>query len=302
MRTRCILSAVLASIALSGCGGGHGYQPTLYPSMAGQWEFVATSTQTPGIQTNVETNVQQPQILVNGVYQPTNLLSAAGNQQITVLGVEQTGLNQPPNITFDGNCPGAGSDNLNGTIDTDYNVKLSYSQNGNAFSATGTLSSDHKSILGNYSAQSSSGCADSGIFTGTAVAKLGGMYVGALCSPGATSCQFPQGAQDNATATLSQSGSALTVNLVVTGADNASFSLTGPVTGNAFSVQGTFNVGGQAQTVAYEGYYELTYDCLTQLIDLPSLYLVNAAAIGAGNPFGQVALLTVPLSQTCPGP
>jgi hypothetical protein len=300
MRTLRILFAAALGIVMSGCGGGKGYQPTLYPSMAGQWEFVATSTQTPGIQTNIETNVQQPQNLVNGVYQPTNLVSAAGSQQISFLGVEATGLNQVPNITFNGNCPGPGTNSLNGSVASNYNVTLSYSQNGNAFNATGILSSDHKSILGTYTSQSGSACNDSGTFMGTAVSKLTGMYVGALCPPGSSSCQYPQDAADNATANLSQSGSTLTMNMVVTGVDNTSFSLSGPVTGNAFAVQGTFNVGGQAQTVSYNGYYELTYDCLNQLIDLPSIYLVSASQIGAGNPFGQVALLTVPLNQACP--
>ncbi len=295
-----LLLIVFVIIGMASCGGGKGYQPTLYPSMAGQWEFVTTSTQTPGIQTNIEANVQQPQNLVNGVYQPTNLLSAAGNQQIAFLGVVPTALNQVPNLTFDGNCPGTGADSLSGTVDANYNVSLTYSQNGNLFTATGSLSSDHKSILGTYASQSGSPCNDSGTFTGTSVAKLGGIYTGALCSPSVSSCQFPQGAADNATATLSQSGSTLTMNMVVTGVDNTSFSLTGPVTGNKFTVQGTFNVGGQAQTVVYDGYYLPTYDCITQAIDLPSLYLVDTTQISSGNLYGQVALLAVPLNQVCP--
>lgn len=300
MKTFRLLFITFVAVCMSSCGGGRGYQPTLYPSMAGQWEFVAISTQTPGIHTNVETNIQQPQTLVNGVYQPTNTLSAAGNQQITFLGVAVTAVNQVPNITFNGNCPGSGANSLGGTVDANYNVSLSFTQNGNAFNATGALSSDHKSILGTYTSQSGSACNDSGTFVGTSVSKLGGMFTGALCPPGVVSCQFPQDAADNATATLSQSGSTLTMNLVVTGVDNTSFSLTGPVTGNAFSVQGTFNVGGQAQTVAYDGYFELTYDCLTQALDLPSLYLVNTSQVSSGNPYGQVALLTVPLNQSCP--
>lgn len=295
-----LLFVAFVAVCMSSCGGGRGYQPTLYPAMAGQWEFVATSTQTPGIQTNVEANIQQPQNLINGVYQPANTLSAAGNQQIAFLGVAAAALNQVPNITFNGNCPGPGSNSLSGNVDADYNVSLTYSQNGNVFSATGVLSSDHKSILGTYTSQSGSPCSDSGTFVGTSVAKLGGMYAGALCPPGVAACQFPRDAADNATASLSQSGSTLTMNLVVTGVDNTSFSLSGPVTGNAFAVQGTFNLGGQAQTVAYDGYYELTYDCLTQALDLPSLYLVNTGQISSGNLYGQVALLTAPLNQSCP--
>jgi hypothetical protein len=300
MRAISMVFPALVLLLLTGCGGGSAYTPTVIPGMAGQWEFLATSTQAPGIQTGVEVNLQQGQALQNGVYQPTAQLSAAGSQQIAILSVDQTGFNQVPNIVFGGNCSGSGSDSLNGTVDATNNVTLSYSENGNSFSATGTLGSDHKSILGTYTSQSGSGCIDSGTFAGTAVAKLSGMYQGQLCPPGAGGCQYPQGAADNATAALSQSGSTVSINMVVTGVDNTSFSLSGPVTGNAFLVQGTFNVGGQAQTITYNGYFELTYDCLTQLIDLPSVYLVDPTYIGAGNPYGQVALLTAPLNQVCP--
>jgi hypothetical protein len=60
--------------------------------------------------------------------------------------------------------------------------------------------------------------------------------------------------------------------LLLSGVDNTSFTLTGPVTGNAFFVLGTF----EGQTLAYYGYYELTYDSLDNAFDIQTLYLVNA--------------------------
>jgi len=189
-----------------------------------------------------------------------------------------------------------GANDLTGSVDSNENVVLSYTENGNIFNVKGTLSSDHKTISGTYSSQAGSGCIDSGTFTGTAVTKLAGMYVGQMCSPVNSSCQYPLQATDDASASLSQSGSSLKVNFTVTGTDNAGFSLSGPVIGNSFLVTGTF----QGQSITYNGYFELTYDCLTQQVDLPSLYLVSNSTISMVNPFGQVALLTAPQTQACP--
>jgi hypothetical protein len=90
---------------------------------------------------------------------------------------------------------------------------------------------------------------------------------------------------------LSESAETLTANLALTGANNTNLTLTGPVTGKSFSIQGTF----QGLVVTYLGYYEITYDCLDQLYDLPTLYLVNAQ-----DPSQPGDLLTLPLSQSCP--
>jgi hypothetical protein len=78
---------------------------------------------------------------------------------------------------------------------------------------------------------------DQGTITGTLVPKLSGVYTGKLCQPIDNSCLNNP---DTATATLSQSGNTLTLNLRLTGTDNTPFSLSGPVTGNSFAVQGTF--------------------------------------------------------------
>jgi hypothetical protein len=63
----------------------------------------------------------------------------------------------------------------------------------------------------------------------------------------------------------------ISVNLVLSGTDNTTVTLTGPVTAHAFSVQGTF----KGQSILYYGYYELILDSTTQT-SIPSLYFVNA--------------------------
>jgi hypothetical protein len=149
-------------------------------------------------------------------------------------------------------------------------MNFTYTEDGNVFNVTATLDASGQSIdSGTYTAQTGSGCSDSGILTGSVVPKLSGSYTGELV--------LPDGTNDTVTATVSENGSAvLTANLVVTGPDNTAFSLSGPVTGNYFSATGTFSVGGQAQSATYDGYHELTYDSITGVNDIPSLYIVNA--------------------------
>jgi len=56
-----------------------------------------------------------------------------------------------------------------------------------------------------------------------------------------------------------------TLNLTMTGLDNTALTLTGPVTGNSFALQGTV----QGQIVTYYGYYEIVNN-------VPSTYLADA--------------------------
>jgi hypothetical protein len=96
-----------------------------------------------------------------------------------------------------------------------------------------------------------------------------------MCPPASVSCQPPTDFTDNATATVSENSSrVLALSLALTGTDNASFTLTGPVTGNAFTLQGTF----QGQTLTYYGYSEAFFDATNQT-RVPSLYLVNATNV-----------------------
>jgi hypothetical protein len=83
-----------------------------------------------------------------------------------------------------------------------------------------------------------------------------------------------------ATATENSSG-LLSLNLALAGTDNTTLTLTGPVTGNAFLLQGTV----QGQPVVYSGYYEL-------INNIPSLYLVNATDSASPNYVATLAFQT----------
>jgi hypothetical protein len=261
------------------------------PDIAGSWEFILASTAQPGYATGMEAALQEGQTLNTsgpGSYVFNGEISASGAQLNFVGFTPAAGQNNPPNIVFGGNCAPAADNtgnSLTGSISgVGGSMNFTFTENGNVFNVNATLDASGQSLdSGTYTAQSGSGCNDSGTITGKIVAKLSGTYTGPICQPLDTSCQ--SGTNDTATATLSQSGTTLTVSMVLTGADSTSFTLTGPVTGNEFTVQGTF----RGSDVAYDGYYELTYDAITGNNDIPSLYLVNTTS-----PSQQAALLTVP--------
>jgi hypothetical protein len=269
-------------IVLVSCSGRSSIPPGPLPNVSGSWEFVAASTKNPGYSTNVEVALKEGLVFVNGTYQENGQISASG-QQINFIGFTPAGA-----IAFGGNCTAATvnpGDSLSGSISgIGGSMNFTYTENGNVFNVTAILDASNQSIdSGTYTEQAApAGQAngdcngntdptviDSGSIIGKIVSKLSGIYTGQICQPLDTSCTSTE---DTATATLSQNGGTLTVSLLLTGADNASFTLTGPVTANAFSVQGTF----QGQTVTYLGYYELTYDSATNANDIPTLYLVNA--------------------------
>jgi hypothetical protein len=273
---------VALAIVLVSCSGRSSIPPGPLPNVSGSWEFITASTKNPGYSTNIEVALKEGLVFVDGTYQEDGQISASG-QQINFVGFTPVGA-----IAFGGNCAVATvnpGNSLTGSISgVGGSMNFTYTENGNVFNVTAILDASSQSIVsGTYTEQSapagqSNGACngnvdptviDSGSIIGKIVSKLSGMYTGQMCQPLDTSCT---NTPDTATATLSQSGSTLTVSLLLTGGDNSSFTLTGPVTGNAFSVQGTF----QGQTVAYYGYYELTYDSLTNTNDIPTLYLVNA--------------------------
>jgi len=250
------------------------------PNIAGSWEFILTSTTQPGYSTAMEAALKEGQTLVTsgaGGYVYTGQISASGPQ------LNFVGSTPSASIVFGGNCAPAADNtgnSLTGSISgVGGSMNFTFTENGNVFNVSATLDASGQLIdSGTYTAQSGSGCNDSGTLTrGEIVPKLSGTYTGQL---------LLNNNHDSATATLSESSTGtLTVNMVLTGADNTSLTLTGPVTGNAFFVQGTF----QGTTLAYYGYYELTYDAITGVNDIPSLYFVNAAS-----PTQQAGLLTVP--------
>jgi hypothetical protein len=260
------------------------------PDVAGSWEFIATSSSTPGYSTGVEVALQEGQILdtATGGYDYTGQISASGTQ-LSFVGINSEGVNAAPDIVFGGNCTLVAGNSLTGSITgVGGSMDFTFTENGSVYSVTAVLDASGQSIdSGTYTLQSGDGCdGDTGgtITSGKIVPKLSGTYTGQICQPSDSSCE--SGAIDGATATLGQSGTTLTINMVLTGADNATFTLTGPVTGNAFSVQGTF----EGTSVAYYGYYET----LTETIEgvptsVPALYLVNTATASL-----QAGLLTVP--------
>jgi len=273
-----LVAVSMALLSCSGSGGNLGQQ--VIPSIAGSWEFIATSS-TNGIATGIEVSLKEGQSLVDGIEQPNGTISASSAQMSFVTIDPTTG----DATSFGGSCPTTQdpSNSLTGSISAlGGPFNFTYTENGNVFSVSATLSGDGKSILnGTYT---STDCSDSGTIAGGVVSKLSGTYAGQLTLPGPS--------VDMVTATLSENSSgSLTANFALTGADNTTLTMTGPVTGNAFSIQGTF----QGQVVTYFGYYELTYDCLDQAVDLQSLYLVNAAD---STQTGYT--LTAPLSQSCP--
>jgi hypothetical protein len=274
------LELVVLSVALLSCSGSNHLGQQVIPNIAGSWEFIATSS-TNGTQTGIEVALKEGQILVGGNQQPNGSISASSTQISFVTIDPKSGTV----ISFGGSCP-ATQDPLNslaGSISTlGGPFNFTYTENGNVFNVTASLSGDGQSIVNGI--YTSTDCSDSGTIAGGVVPKLSGMYSGQMTLPGPS--------VDTATATLSASSSAtLTANFALTGTDNTSLTMTGPLTGNAFSIQGTY----KGQAVTYYGYYELTYDCLNQLVDLPTLYLVNAADQSQAG-----SLLTRPLSQACP--
>jgi hypothetical protein len=290
---------VALAAVLVGCSSKSSMPAPPIPNVSGSWEFIAASSTNPDYSTRIEVALKEGQDFVDGNYAENGQISASG-QQISFVGFTPSG-----GIVFGGNCAPASENpgnSLTGSISgVGGTMNFTYTENGNVFNVTAIVDASGQTLdSGTYTEQaaavsqsngacndsSSNTVLDSGTITGNTVSKLSGMYTGRLCQPLDTLCANPP---DAATATLNQSGSTLTINLLLTGADNTSLTLTGPVTGNAFSVQGTF----EGQSIQYDGYYELTYDSQTNTDDIPAVYVVNAAC-SASNPQTCGNLLTVP--------
>ena len=263
------------------------------PNIANAWEFIATSTASPGLSTGVEVALQQGTVFSNDAYHPNGQISASGTQLSFVGFTPGAGQNSPPDIHFGGNCTPSEVNSLTGSISgVGGSMNFTFTENGFIYNVTAILDASGKSIdSGTYTVQSGAGCGGDtgGTLTGEIVSKLSGTYTGPILSPCPTSdSSCTPGAVDNATATLSQSGTALTVNLLLTGADNTSFTLTGPVAGNYFSVQGTF----MGSAVFYQGYVKYVFDSADGLYDTPTVYLENVAC-SSSNSQSCTNLLTV---------
>jgi hypothetical protein len=282
---RLVSAALLLALTvfLAACAStSHDSSTTVPPSISkisGGWEFRLESSS--GGLSAAEVALQQGQVLVNGISQPSGDISASGTQVSFVTFLANT----PVIDGFSGFCAPTGNsaNSVNGTI-TGLGGDISnftVTENGNVFNVTATLSGDGQSMLGTYASPASSGCKDSGTFVGATVPKLFGTYVGSLTLPtcSTTGC-------DSATATMSESSNnTATLTLTLQGTDNGLLTLTGPVTGNAFIVQGTL----QGQAVVLDGFYEFTLNPKDSQYDLPTLYLADSSA-----PAQPVGLLTLP--------
>lgn len=261
--------AGLAAVLLSCSGHPSSITSPPPPNVAGAWEFVTVSNDGPV--TGIEAGLKEGQVLVNQLEQPDGQITA-GSTQIAYVSINPNSL-LPINITdFGGSCTPISSVNSlgPGSVTTlGGTMTFTYVENGTVFSVVGTLSGDGQSLLNGTYVQSGNTCAadTGGTITGNIVPKLTGNYLGQMCALESRSCQdVQQDFTDAANATISESSSgALTLNLALTGTDNANLTLSGTVTGNAFSAQGTYN----GQLLTFDGYYEI-------YANVPSLYLVNA--------------------------
>jgi hypothetical protein len=302
-----ILLIALAAI-LTGCSGSSKMSTPPIPNIAGAWEFIATSTTTPGYSTGVEVALQEGQVFNNstGAYDETGQISAAATQ-VAFVGLNYPNGTSKQTIVFGGNCtaanPNAGNSVTGSIAGFAGAMTFTYVENGNVFNVTGILGTDGKSMTGTYTEQApaqagengicngTSAILDQGSITGTLVSKLSGTFQGKMCEPLDVTCAA--GVSDSAAATLSESGITLTANVLLTGADNAAVTLTGPVAGNFLSVQGTF----EGVSISYDGYFQNTFDKADGLYDIPTLYLANVDLTTSPPTATYAGTLVVPQTQ-----
>jgi hypothetical protein len=289
------------AIILVSCSGSKTQPTAVMPSVGGSWEFIATSTTSPGYSTGIEVALQQGTVFVNDGYNPSGQISASG-PQLGFVGLNLLNGSKHESIVFGGNCTAATPDagnNLAGTISgVGGAINFTYIEGGNVFNVTAMLNANGQSIVGTYTEQAASAgqsngicnadgtVLDTGNIAGAIVPKFSGTYTGEVCQPNDATCT---NSPDAATAILSQSGTVLTMNLLLTGADNTSLALSGPVAGNSFTVQGTFS----GLAISYEGYVQYVFDSIDGLYDTPTVYLVNTACDTSLYSCGN--LLTVPV-------
>jgi hypothetical protein len=221
-----ILLILAATVGMVACGGRNGpFTPTQSspppstPSLTGQWELLATSSQGQDGEL-IETSLQSA---------GTNQYSDAGEEPYLTSG-GTLGRNAI------GQCSLA---NISVTISGD---AVQYAIGGTNVTGSGTYSS--QVITGTYTQPNP--CPDNGTFAATQITPLSGTYDGNLL--------FVDGNLDSVSATFSSSptnlNSGLSANVQVSGTDNGSSSLGGFQAGALFSLGGMFN----GTTVAYSGF------------------------------------------------
>ncbi|HVI09643.1 MAG TPA: hypothetical protein VND65_15245 [Candidatus Binatia bacterium] len=287
------LALLLSLAAISvGCSSSSKPVDPPVPNVSGQWEFILQSTNDPGKELGLEVSMQEGKTLITtgqGYYAYDGQISASGTQMSYVTLTPSSSPTGSPSVAFAGLCPAAQpdtGDSLTGNVSgLGGTMTFNFTENGNPFTLTGVLDASGTSLdSGTYTSTTGGSCTDAGVIVSAKIVpKLSGTYTGSLCEPLDSACAS---AKDSASVTLSQSGSTLTVNMVLTGTDNTSFTLTGPIAGNSFFVQGTF----AGQPVAYNGYFEFAFDSTDQAYDIQTVDLANSA-----NPTVRAGLLTVPL-------
>jgi hypothetical protein len=248
----------------------------LPPNISGAWEFVAVSND--GSITGVEVALTEGQELDNGIEVPSGQISANSTQ---IAFVSLNTVSQNLNITsFGGSCnatPTSGNSLGPGSVTAlSEPISFTFTANGSVFNVSAMLDGTGQNVVnGTYTPQTGNACSDpGGTITGTEVAKISGTFAGKMCplADAPSDCESSQDLTDAVTATISESNSGtMTMSLIFTaGPDSgANATLTGPVTGDAFTVQGTY----QGQSLVYYGYYE---QITKSGSNVPSLYLVNS--------------------------
>jgi hypothetical protein len=221
MKNTISVPLVLVLLLAVGCGGGGSSNSggsggsSGSQGISGSYEFVASSNTTSGSTTLIEANLS-----ANGAQS-----SASGPSQV------QTATHLGGVWYVNGACSSSspGQNSITGTV-SGSSISLTFNEGGNVFTGQGALSGT--TISGTYSGNNSN-CSDSGTFTGTQVPNLAGTFSGML--------NFPSGA-DQVTATLTEgSGSSLTVQTTLSGADNGSFTFSGSAVANVMFVSGSVN-------------------------------------------------------------
>src|ERR1700691_1990738 len=94
------LALIVLSLTLPSCSGSKVSGEQVIPSIAGSWEFLATSS-TNGTETGIEVALNEGQTLVGEVEEPNGSVSASSSQIAFVTINPTSGIV----ISFGGSCP-----------------------------------------------------------------------------------------------------------------------------------------------------------------------------------------------------
>ena len=231
--------------------GGSGSQSEI-ASMAGAWDFTATSSsfdsQGGQFMIAVEANLSQDN---SGNISASGSVTAngpAGNvYQVILAG---SALSSVSDVQLDylgaGSCTNdSGARNMTGTINASNQVTLTYDDGGSKANITGTYDSSAKTFSGTFTI-SDAGCTDNGVtgnVSGVVANSVAGSYAGSPVGSG----------NDDVTFSLTAgTGNAFTGS--GTDSQNGNFTITGSSVGNGYTVTSTPGGGGSATT--FFGYFD----------------------------------------------